>query len=60
MLVEKPNHTLNRNEIKHTFWKDELGIDNRLSNLLSTLRSSLKDFPEYQILTDENLVRLLA
>ena len=60
MLVEKTNHTLSRDEIKHTFWKEELGIDNRLSNLLSTLRSSLKDFPEYQILTDENLVCLLA
>ena len=60
MLVEKTNHTLSRDEIKHTFWKEELGIDNRLSNLLSTLRSSLKDFPEYQILTDENLVCLLV
>ena len=58
MLVEKPNHTLSRDEIKHAFWKEEMGVDNRISNLISTLRSSLRDFPEYQIILDENLVRL--
>ena len=60
MLVEKPGHTLSRDEIKRAFWKEEMGVDNRVSNLISTLRSSLKDFPEYQLLLDENLVRLTA
>ena len=59
MFVEKPNHTLSRDEIKHAFWKEELGADNRVSNLLSTLRNALKEFPEYKILVDENPVRLL-
>ena len=59
-LVEKPDHTLSRDEIKRAFWKEEMGVDNRVSNLISTLRSSLKDFSEYQILLDENLVRLTA
>ena len=58
MLVEKKGHTLSRDEIKHAFWKEEIGVDNRVSNLISTLRSSLRDFPEYQIMLDENLVRL--
>ena len=53
MFVEKPNHTLNRDEIKHAFWKDEHGTENRVSNLLSTLRYALKDFPEYQVVADE-------
>ena len=60
MLVEKPDHTLIRDEIKRAFWKEEMGVDNRVSNLISTLRSSLKDFPEYQLLLGENLVRLTA
>lgn len=53
MFVEQNNHTLNRDEIKHAFWKDEQGVENRVSNLLSTLRYVLKDFPEYQIMVDE-------
>ena len=60
MFVEKPDHILSRDEIKHAFWKGEIGVDNRLSNLLSTLRSSLKDFPEYRIQADENLFRLFT
>lgn len=49
MFVEEPDHTLSRNEIKAAFWKEEQGVDNRVSNLLSTLRKVLKDFPEYQV-----------
>lgn len=58
MLVEKPNHTLSRDEIKCAFWKEETGVDKRVSNLISTLRSSLKDFSEYKIVTENNLVCL--
>ena len=53
MFVEKSGHCLSREEIKQAFWKDELGTDNRVSNLLSTLRNALKDFPEYQVIVDE-------
>lgn len=53
LFVEKPNHTLSRNEIRCAFWKDEQGTDNRVSNLLSTLRNALKDFPECQIIANE-------
>ena len=53
MFVEKSGHCLRREEIKQAFWKDELGTDNRVSNLLSTLRNALKDFPEYQVIVDE-------
>lgn len=53
MFVEKSGHCLSREEIKRAFWKDELGTDNRVSNLLSTLRNALKDFPEYQVIVDE-------
>ena len=60
MLVEKPDHALSREEIKSAFWKEEQGVDNRVSNLISTLRNALKDFPEYQIFAEENVVRLLT
>ena len=60
MFVEKPDHALSREEIKNVFWKEELGVDNRVSNLLSTLRNALKEFPEYQILAEEKVVRLLT
>ena len=53
LFVEKPNHTLSRNEIRCAFWKDEQGTDNRVSNLLSTLRNALKDFPECQVIANE-------
>ena len=53
LFVEKPNHTLSRNEIRCAFWKDEQGTDNRVSNLLSTLRNALKDFSECQIIANE-------
>lgn len=49
MFVEKPNHTLSREEIKCAFWEKEEGAENRVSNLLSTLRQALKDFPECQV-----------
>ena len=49
MLAEKPCHTMNRKEIIQAFWKDEAGVDNRVNNLVSTLRKALKDFPDYQI-----------
>lgn len=53
MFVENSEHTLSRDEIRRAFWKDELGTENRISNILSTLRNSLKDFPEYQIVVNE-------
>lgn len=53
MFVQKPDHTLHREEIRAAFWNDEQGVGNRVSNLLSTLRGSLKDFPGYQIEIDE-------
>jgi DNA-binding winged helix-turn-helix (wHTH) protein len=53
MFVEKYNHALSRDEIKRSLWDDESGTENRLSNLLSTLRNALKDYPEYQIMVDE-------
>ena len=54
MFVEKPDHTLSRDEIKHAFWKEEMGVDNRVSNLISTLRYSLKVFPGYEVVGDED------
>lgn len=53
MLAEKPGHTMSREEIKQIFWKDEAGADNRMNNLVSTLRNALKDFPEYRIDNDD-------
>ncbi len=53
MFVEKPDHSLSRDEIKSAFWSEEQGVDNRVNNLVSTLRNALKEFPEYSILVDE-------
>ena len=53
LFVEKRNHTLSRDEIKRAFWKEEQGTDNRVSNLLSTLRNALKDFSECKIIANE-------
>ena len=58
MFVEKPDHALSREEIKSAFWKEEQGVDNRVSNLISTLRGSLKEYQGYQIVTEENVFRL--
>ena len=58
MFVEKSGHTLSREEIKNAFWKEEQGVDNRVSNLISTLRGSLKEYQGYQIVTEENVFRL--
>lgn len=60
MFVEKPEHSLSREEIKNAFWGEEHGVDNRVSNLLSTLRNALKEFPEYSILVDEEKGYVLA
>ena len=54
MFVEKKGHTLSRDEIKYAFWKEETGVDNRVSNLISTLRYSLKVFPGYEVVGDED------
>lgn len=53
MFVEKKGHTLSRDEIKYAFWKEEQGVDNRVSNLISTVRYTLKDHPEFQIISNE-------
>ena len=53
MFVEKKGHTLSRDEIKYAFWKEEQGVDNRVSNLISTIRYALKDHPEFQIISNE-------
>ena len=53
MFVEKKGHTLSRDEIQYAFWKEEQGVDNRVSNLISTVRYALKDHPEFQIISNE-------
>ena len=53
MFVEEKGHTLSRDEIKYAFWKEEQGVDNRVSNLISTVRYALKDHPEFQIISNE-------
>lgn len=53
MFVEKKGHTLSRDEIKYAFWKEEQGVNNRVSNLISTVRYALKDHPEFQIISNE-------
>lgn len=54
MFVEKKGHTLTRKEICHHFWPYHDDITNNLYNLISTLRKSLEDYPEFQLITNED------
>lgn len=52
LFVQAPNHFLTREDIKNAFWPKEDNSDNKIYSHISTLKSSLKDFPKYQIIRE--------
>lgn len=51
LFVNAPEHFLTKEDIKNKFWPKDDNPDNKIYSHISTLKSSLKIFPEYQILT---------
>ena len=54
MFVEKKGHTLTRKEICQYFWPRQDNTKNNLHNLISSVRKSLQNYPEYQLITNED------
>lgn len=52
LFIKAPNYFLTKEDIKNAFWPTEDKPDNKIHTHISTLKSSLKDFPEYQIRTE--------
>lgn len=52
LFLNAPEHFLTKEDIKNAFWPKEDKPDNKIYSHISTLKSSLKDFPEYQITTE--------
>ena len=52
LFINAPEHFLTKEDIKNVFWPQEDKPDNKIHNHISTLKSSIKNFPEYQIITE--------
>ena len=48
-----------KEDIKNAFWPKDNNPENKIYSHISTLKSSLKDFPEYQIVTEKGGYRLV-
>ena len=59
--LETPAATtvLTKEDIKNAFWPKDNNPENKIYSHISTLKSSLKDFPEYQIVTEKGGYRLV-
>ena len=49
----------NKEDIENAFWPKDNNPENKIYSHISTLKSSLKDFPEYQIVTEKGGYRLV-
>lgn len=54
LFINATDYFLTKEDIKNAFWPTEDKPDNKIHNHISTLKSSLKDFAEYQIMTEHN------
>lgn len=52
LFINAPEHFLTKEDIKNVFWPQEDKPDNKIHNHISTLKSSIKNFSEYQIITE--------
>jgi len=59
LFVQAPNQLLTLEDIKNAFWSNEDDPDNKIYSHISTLRSALKDFPNYQIKREGKEYRLI-
>ena len=53
LFIKAPKHLLTKEDIKNAFWPTDSNPENKIYNHISTLKSSLKDFPKYQIVTEK-------
>lgn len=53
LFIKTPKHLLTKEDIKNAFWPKDNNPENKIYSHISTLKSSLKDFPEYQIVTEK-------
>lgn len=53
LFINTPEHSLTKEDIKNAFWPKDDKPDNKIYSHIATLKSSLKDFPEYQIMTEQ-------
>jgi len=60
LFVKAPEHFLTKEDIKNKFWPKDDNPDNKIYSHISTLKSSLKIFPGYQILTLPKGYRLVS
>src|SRR5574344_198698 len=54
LFVNAPNHFLTKECIKKEFWASDINSDNKIHSHISTLKSSLKDYPQIRIITKIN------
>ena len=59
LFIKAPKHLLTKEDIKNAFWPKDNNPENKIYSHISTLKSSLKDFPEYQIVTEKGGYRLV-
>lgn len=52
LFLNAPEYLLTKEDIKNALWPKEDKPDNKIYTHIATLKSSLKDFPEYQIMTE--------
>ena len=50
---------MTKEDIKNAFWPKDNNPENKIYSHISTRKSSLKDFPEYQIVTEKGGYRLV-
>lgn len=51
MLHERDGNCLTREEIKLQFWPTDENADEKIDTHIKTIRKTLKEFPEYQVIT---------
>jgi hypothetical protein len=54
LFINSPNKFVTKENIKNKFWPTEENSDSKIHTHISTLKSSLKDYPEYTIITEIN------
>lgn len=54
LFIESKEHTLTHEEICQHFWPHHENPKNNLHNLISTFRRKMKDYTEYQLITNED------
>lgn len=52
-VYQNAQASLTKEDIKNAFWPKDNNPENKIYSHISTLKSSLKDFPEYQIVTEK-------